>query len=831
MRITHSHLAGTALALVLTAFAAVPAAAQDAGGDIVVTARRVSENLLDVPMSVGVLTAETITSANIVDTQQAVKFIPGVTIVTGTAEVGDTQVNIRGVNGSRDAESNVALVVDGVQINNINFLNMPMGTLTQFEVVKGPQGAYYGRNATAGAINITTAKPGKELGGSAQVGVANHGTFTGRAEVSVPLSPDTGFLVNGFYRNSNGFFQNDGPIIGPGANTIDNYDGGNINVRFVSQINDKLEIDIKGGYSTVTSGSINYNVVFNLPNFAGINPAFNLDVNDQDFYYDSNYPTWGKQTAWIGSAKATYDLDFAQLVGSIAYTSSDAELAADGTVAAFGFFNGTSQCQATVASLHAQGYTPQAPQTLGSVPTNVLFDPNGSLLSAFGATTCDGTQYQQRSEDDFSIDVRMISNSTGAFKWTAGGTYPNINRTTGVNVGWDKGLGITRNLYNDQTSSNPTEQLSHDEFTTNAFALFGTVDWEFARNVTLAVALRYDNESRDVHNLVDPAWRNQWINGGNQPLNPGLIFGPLVDKSQTYDKLQPKISLTWNASDDWTVYGNWGIGWKAGGFNNQGSKATIDAAFNNPLINAGLNIYDDYQPETSSAFEVGVKGQALDGRLTLTAAGYINNVTDMQFFEFFVGSFGILRVVSNIDKVNIKGFEAGATFKILPGWSMYAGGNYNDSEITENNARPRTVGGKSPYTSLYTINAGTDWNVPVNDKFNFVGRADLRVTGPTWFSTAQTADYATVFNAILPLAGLPAFLGTANYSNSERDTFTTVDVRAGFTYGDAWRVEGWATNLFNAHTIAEVLPAPEFGGSFASPGARQAFGLDVTFSF
>ncbi|HPU16021.1 MAG TPA: TonB-dependent receptor, partial [Polymorphobacter sp.] len=102
---------------------------------------------------------------------------------------------------------------------------------------------------------------------------------------------------------------------------------------------------------------------------------------------------------------------------------------------------------------------------------------------------------------------------------------------------------------------------------------------------------------------------------------------------------------------------------------------------------------------------------------------------------------------------------------------------------------------------------------------------------PTWFSTAQTADYATVFNAILPLAGLPAFLGTANYTNSERDTFTTVDVRAGFTYGNAWRVEGWATNLFNAHTIAEVLPAPEFGGSFASPGARQAFGLDVTFSF
>lgn len=74
------------------------------------------------------------------------------TIVTGTAEAGDTQINIRGINGARDAESSVALVVDGILKTNTAQLNQVQGTLRQVEILKGPQGALYGRNAAAGAI-------------------------------------------------------------------------------------------------------------------------------------------------------------------------------------------------------------------------------------------------------------------------------------------------------------------------------------------------------------------------------------------------------------------------------------------------------------------------------------------------------------------------------------------------------------------------------------------------------------------------------------------------------------------------------------------------------
>ena len=136
-----------------------PAMAQDSGtatsepaddNAIIVTARRQSEQLQDVPASVSVITADVLEKTGAANAEDFVQLTPGVTIVTGTAEAGDTQVNIRGINGARDAESSIALVVDGILKTNTAQLNQPQGTLRQVEVLKGPQGALYGRNAAAG---------------------------------------------------------------------------------------------------------------------------------------------------------------------------------------------------------------------------------------------------------------------------------------------------------------------------------------------------------------------------------------------------------------------------------------------------------------------------------------------------------------------------------------------------------------------------------------------------------------------------------------------------------------------------------------------------------
>uniref|UniRef100_UPI0025D31440 TonB-dependent receptor n=1 Tax=Novosphingobium sp. TaxID=1874826 RepID=UPI0025D31440 len=404
--------------------------------------------------------------------------------------------------------------------------------------------------------------------------------------------------------------------------------------------------------------------------------------------------------------------------------------------------------------------------------------------------------------------------------------------TVGVSLGADEGQGVIKQLYNAPNTTNPTSLLLADDFKTNVYAAFGSVDWKPSDQVSVGLALRYDSEHRTSSSLVPTAFDP--FTGG--PINPGQAFGPLVPQAKTFNQLEPKVSLSWHPTSTFNLYADWGIGFKSGGFNNQGSSALINANFNDGVtpgtINAGVNITDQYRKEKSSAFEVGMKGSLFDDRLTFDLAGYYTRVTDMQFFEFFVGGFGLLRVVSNIDQVDIKGAELNVGLKVIDGWRFFASGNVTDSEIKKNAARPYTVGNKSPYTADYTINLGTEITAPLSDAMKLLVRADYRITGPTWFSTVQCQTRPSLFSGLLPISSLalPGFVGDANYCKSQREAFGVLNLRAGIQT-DNFSIAAFANNMLDRRYLAEVIPAIEFGGSFISPGARRVFGVEASAKF
>ena len=829
--------------------------------EITVTARRRSERLQDVPGTVTVLTASVLEGAGVRRPEGFIALTPGVTMVNA-AEVGDTQVNIRGINGARDAETSFAFVLDGILHTNPAALNREYTNLQQVEIFKGPQGAIYGRSAAAGAIIVTTAKPGNESEFNGRLSFAEDDTINGFASYSGPLIQDElYFNLSADYRDSDGFYRNS---FQNNAAIVDAFESFNINGRLVWDASESLSIDTKFRYGETDASSITFNSVFHLPILASVvgPPEAFQDVNDFDFLFQPNIISDNDQEVFEFSTRFDYTMAGGSTLTAWAlYSDNENDLISDGTSAAFEFFAPDTVCQQSVTDLTGQ-INLLGPQFLGATPFGVIFDPSGSFLGAYTPTTCDGIQEQVRSQEDVSLELRLASADDQRLRWMAGVYFLDIDREVGVSLNRDSGVAPIRGLLQ-VGGPNSTASLIHDQFDTQVFSAFGQIEYDISDTMEISFALRYDNEDRDVSSLVPTNVTQNVIDLNfdgvfDDPLNPALsslinTTGTIPDKSASFSEVQPKVALRWDASDSTTLFGSYGVGFKAGGFNNSGSAATVNI-FINSFINGGNQsgtpiffandmgvplpvITDDYREETSNAFELGFKSAFLGGRLQLNGAAYYTEVSDMQFFEFFVGTFGLLRVVSNIDEVEITGVELEATWHATENLRFYAGGNFTDSEIKENSSRPDTVGNESPYTPEYTFNVGGDVDFPLSSGMTIFARIDAQFVGETWFHTVQEGQRPTIFMPLFEdgfiIQGFGAGggpNGTADYSVARRDTYSTVNLRLGLE-GENWTITAFALNLSDEKYLEEVIPAPEFGGSFDHPNARRRVGVEVGFSF
>jgi iron complex outermembrane recepter protein len=786
--------------------------------EIIVTARQRSESLQDVPASITAFTSEQLERAGVQRASDFINLTPGVTIVDA-AEVGDTQVNIRGINGARDAENSFALIIDGILHTNPAALNREYSNLQQIEILKGPQGAIYGRNAAAGAIIVSTKKPGEEFEGEFKVSGANDQSYYASAYMAGPLSDTVSANFQVDWRDTDGFFFNETR----NEKDVDDFEGWNVSSRFILETTETSTLDIKGRYGEVDAAAISFNPAFAASFLADLfgSPLLFEDVNEHNFQFVNQLDSYNTQKTIEVSAKYDAEYDWGSLTAWALYSDIENGFAADGTSGAFGFFFNEPSCIASVDALNAAGVTLPSPQFLASTP-------GASILGPYTATSCDGTQYQERFQDDISFEIRLASPADQDLRWLVGAYYLDLNRRVGVNTGIEDVTEIIPQLFIPAGQPNATDQLVHDKFDSQVYAVFGNIAYDVNDDMELSVALRYDKEKRKSHSLVPTDARSTYIDfdpsdgfQGGDPINPGLNpainpSGVIADQERSFDQLQPKISLTYDVGDETTMFANWGIGFKSGGFNSSGSEATIDLFINTPL-GTNVGVEDFFRKETSSSFEAGFKGNYLDGRLTVEGAGYYTKVDDMQFFEFFVGAFGLLRIVNNIDEVEIYGAEFAANAALSENFSIYGGFNILDSEIKSNAVRPDTVGNKAPYTADYTINAGIQAQFPVTNAIEIVGRADYSRVGPTWFHTVQDQDQSSLF-------------ATANYGKTQRDAYGVVNLRVGIE-SDMWAITGFAQNLFDKEYLEEVIPSPQFGGSFIHPGDRARYGVEVLYRF
>ena len=820
--------------------------------EIVVTARQREERIEDVPATITAFTATDIQNAGIERPQDFIALTPGVAQVQ-TAEIGDMQVTIRGINTGRDAETNFALVVDGVLQTNVNALNQELNEVTQIEILKGPQGALYGRNALAGAMIVSTRKPGEAFEADVGATYGTDNTWKLNGYVGGPLSSTMRAGLSAYHRNQDGQWKN---VYVGCDDCVDYLEDTGVSGRLMVDVGDNGTLDFKARYSQVEAGAINFNAAFALPLFAqaeGIgHPGFFEDSNAHDFTYINNVKPENEQDNLNLSVKGDWDVGVGTLTGVLAYNQQDNNFITDGA-SPFGQYRAEPNCIATNDALFAADPDGDPFDGTDVIPRPGLVFPSAwtggevnSILPPYDATSCGGYQYQERNQDDLSLEVRLTSPGDQRLRWVAGLYFADIERDVTVSTGSDRGEGFVKAGFVPTSGPNPTDQLYDDTFTSTVYAVFGQLAYDVVENVEIALALRYDKEDRKVDNHVERVAAQTpefcdvpGVGLGGQPvpvacpdtrtiyINPAYNVDPTLtqipDRKEDFDQLQPKLSVNWNVSEEWSVFASYGYGFRSGGFNSSGSEATIEAYLGELLTadesqRAISNVNDEYDKEVSKAFEAGFKATLLERSLTLGGAVFHTDLEDMQFFNFFAGPFGLLRVVTNVDEVTIQGFELDARWRATDWLTLFAGYGYVNGEIDKYLSRPYTEGNEVPYAPEYTGSLGADFQFPINDALTLVARIDGSFVGETWFHPVQGDSVYTLF-------GVPG-----DYSKTKRDAYNVFNARIG-VQAERWGATAWAKNFTDEDYLAENITAPEFGGSFIHDSPGAAYGVDVTFRF
>ena len=237
--------------------AASAAEAEAAAHDIIVTARGRAEALGSVPDTITAFDREDIAARRLQTVDDIVAATPGVFIINDQ-DPGTNLISIRGVSTNRNQSPSIAYVVDGMALADPELFTLRLYDLARVEVLKGPQGALFGRSASGGVINVATADPGPVAGGEASLGMGNGFSWTADGAVNAPLSDRVQLRIAGSYRDTEGFITN--TFL---RKKVDSFTTRNLRAKLRAELSEasvlKLRLgwaDEDGGAAYISSGNV-----------------------------------------------------------------------------------------------------------------------------------------------------------------------------------------------------------------------------------------------------------------------------------------------------------------------------------------------------------------------------------------------------------------------------------------------------------------------------------------------------------------------------------------------------------------------------------------------
>jgi iron complex outermembrane recepter protein len=749
--------------------------------EVMVTARKRTESLQDAPLTVSAMSQDRIEKFDVSSLERIAALSPQF-FVGRSSNGSGAQMTLRGIGSSSTSigiEQSVAVILDGVYYGQGRVLNEGMFDLEQIELLKGPQSLFFGKNATAGVVSLTSAKPTDEFEATGRIGYEFEAEQTRyEAIVSGPLTDTVGArlavrhsdMSGGYFKNQaqqqpyNAFDVATGEIISdfspadfrdaPGEQeTV-------ARLTLAFDPTDDLSMTFSAAMTDaeVQQSSWNY-TAFNCPGGVGaLNP--NLNCGDNFVITQNRMPSI--------------------LASSLPYARSSGDL-----------YNEYESYSLTANIEYQLGNF-----TLTSV-TNYQDNQNTFGLSGdFQSIPTSTFATEKNTWNAFSEELRLASQFDGKFNFMLGVLYQKTEREFDQ---WVSTAGLANSAVSDPSLVHVASVK--DSFTDGeTISPFFELTYDLTDTITVSGGARYTDETKEsefVHPYNNPGLGGIWRENE-------LAFG-----DQSFYELSPEATVSWQASEDIMVYVAYKTAYKSGGFSNSG---IYSADFM-----GGSESDFTFDPETAEGFEAGIKSTLLDRQLRLNATVYSYEYDDLQVDFFNSPTFAFITL--NAGKATTQGLEFDAEYAPfnLGGLTLRGTLAYNEAEYDDFIA---------PCWAGQTAAQGCNTVVPGTN-----GTPGQDITGqPTAMAPEWSASFGINYDGMMA-NGMSYGIGIDGiYSdeynasgfanpNAMRDSYTTLN--ASIYLGgrdDLWELQLLGKNLTDEHIVSGVVDGPSTplpGGVYA----------------
>jgi len=684
--------------------------------EIVVTAQKREENLQDVPIMINAFSGEKLDAFGIESTADLQKVTPGLTF---TYTYGYSVVYIRGVGTDAflpNADPSVATYIDGINIGPSQGKQDTLGPVKRVEVLKGPQGTLFGRNATGGAINIITEDPPDHFVGKFKADLGNYNSKKYQVYLGAPVTDYFGGTLALFKEDQDLYGRNE-IFGGPGPEKEDYVEGGRLKLKF--QPTDTLSLDLVGSINKqFNSNSLSQENTRPAPLFDG-----GVEPDELDRVWHNDYQGGNKTTNVLYGGTLEWLTDFADI--KLIYSDNKA------TVDEASYdFDSTEQSQATFYS--NDQYNNQKTYELQILSNDrTPFSDHMEWVAGL---------YRLEGKGGFG-SLYLTVNALG-FGANATGLTGLLDRVGALltlnNLGVTVGQLI--NGTNDVVLGNGGILTTESNSAYLQTTLFAT-DW-----LHFTAGARFQQETRGITNsyldVVLPTAGeppNAYYDAGDTSQNIRVREFNAPDlKDET---LSPKIAIQFLPSSNFQIF------------------ASAQRAYKSPTYNI-VNFFTDPDPverEEATAFELGFKSDLFDGALRLNGAIFQTRIDGLLTAIVSIGSGGVV-TFKNAGEAEIKGAELDMLWQPMPnlnpGLAIAMGATYLDAKYTDY----RNGSGFDDDTGLYF---GED---------SLVGGPARDFTGNDIVRTPDFTGSISI-NQAIPAGNLGSFeLGADYYYNSGFNT-------------------------------------------------------------